>query len=47
MLEHFFLHNSVSYPTCFNKSKRIVIKDIILDYKDILNEINILKLKKK
>ena len=47
MLKHFFSHNQVEYPEIFKDNKRIIIKDIILDYKDILNEINILKLKKQ
>ena len=47
LLYHFFQHNTVSYPKIFSKAKRIVVSDIYISYEDIIEEINVLKLKQQ
>ena len=46
-LNHFFKHNNIDYPSCFSISSRICIKEIELNYEDILEEINVLKINRQ
>lgn len=46
LLYHFFHHNTVNYPKIFKNNNRILIKEITINYKEILNEINILRINK-
>lgn len=47
-LQRFFKFNNLpTFPDCFKETERIIIDEIILDYADILAEINVLKINKK
>jgi hypothetical protein len=47
LLHHFFLHNTLEYPEIFKDNERIIISEIVIDYEEILEEINVLKINKQ
>lgn len=47
LLFHFFNHNSVAYPAIFNNNNRICIAEVSINFQDILEEINVLKINKQ
>lgn len=44
LLFHFFNHNSVNYPEIFNNMSRICIAEVSINFQDILEEINVLRI---
>lgn len=47
LLSHFLHHNTVTYPDIFNDSERICIAEVSVDFTDILEEINVLRINKQ
>lgn len=44
LLFHFFNHNSVNYPEIFKNTSRICIAEVSINFQDILEEINVLRI---
>jgi hypothetical protein len=44
LLSHFLHHNRVTYPDIFTDRERICIAEVSLDFTDILEEINVLRI---
>ena len=46
-IKKFLSQNILKFPSCFKEKERIIIGEVELDYQDILEEINILKINHK